>query len=307
MIIVSYFSYKGGAGRSSLTYNTITYLAKNLHATPEHPLIVMDMDVDSAGLTFLLDKGAPMQNPLTVNRLTKAITTWGEWQPEDRPIHNHEIFRQLAPVGIRFGLDYENNNSILFMPNEPNKNLGSSENNYSMDATSENRLDSFLKLCKTYNCVGVVLDTPAGNQATANWAVRKSDTIVTCMRITTQFQNGTINYLNDKLSEVGGKRFVIVPNAVPTEPIEIDKIPVDYDFIKENLHRRLEEVAQNHTSSTIDLRMLGKGEEFFGVNEVKSFKIKERILFNITENNLSDDERHAREMYKKIAAIIAEG
>ena len=151
-----------------------------------------------------------------------------------------------------------------------------------------------------------MLDTPAGDQATAKWSVENADVIVTCMRITSQFQNGTISYFHNKLSYLSGKRFVIVPNAVPTEPIVIDNIPVDYEFIKKSLYGRLAEVAEKFTANHLDLRMIGLGEDYFGVNEVKSFKIHERILFNISDNKLSDDEKHAREMYKKLAAMLAE-
>ena len=51
---IAYFSYKGGAGRSSLAYNTIPLLADALNATAENPIVLIDLDVDSAGLTFLL-------------------------------------------------------------------------------------------------------------------------------------------------------------------------------------------------------------------------------------------------------------
>ena len=54
MKTISFFSYKGGAGRSSILYNTISFLAKELNATSEHPIVVMDLDIDSKGLSYLL-------------------------------------------------------------------------------------------------------------------------------------------------------------------------------------------------------------------------------------------------------------
>lgn len=45
---IAYFSYKGGAGRSSLAYNTIPLLADALNATAENRLFLIDLDVDSA-------------------------------------------------------------------------------------------------------------------------------------------------------------------------------------------------------------------------------------------------------------------
>ena len=55
MKTVSFFSYKGGAGRSTLAYNVIPLLAKNhLQPTAEEPMIVVDTDVDSCGMSYLL-------------------------------------------------------------------------------------------------------------------------------------------------------------------------------------------------------------------------------------------------------------
>ena len=47
MKIISYFSYKGGAGRSTLAYNTIPILASEyFRPTKESPMIVVDMDIE---------------------------------------------------------------------------------------------------------------------------------------------------------------------------------------------------------------------------------------------------------------------
>ena len=52
---ISYFSYKGGAGRSTLAYNTIPLLANNhFRPTKESPMIILDMDIDSCGMSYLL-------------------------------------------------------------------------------------------------------------------------------------------------------------------------------------------------------------------------------------------------------------
>ena len=49
------YSFKGGAGRTETTANLTPFLAKRLGATPENPLRLMDFDLDSAGLTMMLD------------------------------------------------------------------------------------------------------------------------------------------------------------------------------------------------------------------------------------------------------------
>ena len=53
---ISFFSYKGGAGRTSLLFNTLPFLAQNLGATNTEPIIVLDLDIDSKGLSFLFPK-----------------------------------------------------------------------------------------------------------------------------------------------------------------------------------------------------------------------------------------------------------
>ena len=55
MKTISFFSYKGGSGRSSLIYNVLPFLADKLNPTPQNPIVLFDMDIDSMGLTYLFD------------------------------------------------------------------------------------------------------------------------------------------------------------------------------------------------------------------------------------------------------------
>ena len=55
MKTISFFSYKGGAGRSTLAYNIIPILAaEHVQPTAESPIIVVDTDVDSCGMSYLV-------------------------------------------------------------------------------------------------------------------------------------------------------------------------------------------------------------------------------------------------------------
>ena len=55
MKTISFFSYKGGAGRSTLAYNIIPILAaEHIQPTAESPIIVVDTDVDSCGMSYLV-------------------------------------------------------------------------------------------------------------------------------------------------------------------------------------------------------------------------------------------------------------
>jgi len=55
MKIISFYSYKGGAGRTTCTANFVYHYAKNADTNEKNPVILIDMDVDSAGLTNFIN------------------------------------------------------------------------------------------------------------------------------------------------------------------------------------------------------------------------------------------------------------
>jgi hypothetical protein len=55
MIVATMYSYKGGAGRTVCTANLVGSLARELGASMSNPIILLDMDLDSAGLTHLME------------------------------------------------------------------------------------------------------------------------------------------------------------------------------------------------------------------------------------------------------------
>lgn len=48
----TFYSYKGGSGRSTTLVNTAKHLADILNADCEHPILLVDADLESAGLTY---------------------------------------------------------------------------------------------------------------------------------------------------------------------------------------------------------------------------------------------------------------
>lgn len=50
--LYTFYSYKGGSGRSTTTMNTTLHLINELGADPEHPILIVDADLESSGLTF---------------------------------------------------------------------------------------------------------------------------------------------------------------------------------------------------------------------------------------------------------------
>ncbi len=51
---ITFYSYKGGSGRSTTAINTVRALAKKMGACAEKPILLIDADIESAGLTYFL-------------------------------------------------------------------------------------------------------------------------------------------------------------------------------------------------------------------------------------------------------------
>lgn len=300
---ISYFSYKGGAGRSSVAFNTIPYLVKKLNATPKHPILVFDLDLDSAGLTFLLKKTRPDVENYSIQEALATSYSKVLNSPSRIDIAHHAIFKNCISVGDCFGLDNESKDAVLFMPTKRDESLGKgTNNNYAIGGMEESRFREIIQACEDFEFSAVLFDTPAGNQATAQWALDSSTCVATCMRITYQFRTGTHEFLSNKLKNFSNKRFVVIPNAVPTDTIYIDGNVVSYDRIKKLIVDDFSGI--NINNNIIDLTMVGSDEEFFGVNEVKRFKIQEDVLFKIAPDKLSVDEKMAIEAYKRLVDCL---
>ena len=51
----TFYSYKGGSGRTTTLVNTTKHLAEILNASKEHPILLVDADLESAGLTYFFN------------------------------------------------------------------------------------------------------------------------------------------------------------------------------------------------------------------------------------------------------------
>lgn len=296
MLTASFFSYKGGSGRTSLLYNTIPFLVEKLDASPEHPIIIVDCDTESAGLTFLLDCYREKETITLQSICNNGIEDNGE---NVTSIRQHPFFKMLNQVGSKFGITADGKEgTVLFIPAAK----GAIKFN---GASSENRLIELKKMCSHYGARALIFDTPAGDQRAANWSVAASKVIVTVMRITRQFRVGTKRYLKENLGEWGNKTILLCPNAVPTHDITIDGKEIKMDqFKQEDIIEYFSQLFEdNFNENYLDLRMVeGDG---FGVNEVERFKYEESILYASRHLN-NEDEALAYERYKTLADILGD-
>ena len=296
---VSCFSYKGGAGRSTLAINVVPFLAEQLGATEDKPFVLVDMDIDSCGLTYLFnldtDKNIKEHNVQVWFHPKYANMPTVDDEEDIESALEHTMFQKLFPVGDFFGFRPR---AILCLPANPGQTMGN-DSNY--DAAQSGTLNTFKKTCKEFAC-GVLFDSAVGNQLTANWSNRVANYIMCCMRPTKQFREGTNRFFDEYDSKARSKKIIVIPNVVPTDPLQIKdgkEVRSYPNFAKESIIADFQDnLKRGYNTYYLDLLKDNK----FGVPKIDRFMWQEGVLKN--ETNLSPEEHVALDRYREIASII---
>src|SRR5882757_1983959 len=91
---ICFYSFKGGAGRTVCTANITGRLSQRLGATREHPTLLLDLDLDSAGLTILLGQQKKFEDSKwSTNELLQ-----GEVALDVDPIREEFFNKQMVDV-----------------------------------------------------------------------------------------------------------------------------------------------------------------------------------------------------------------
>ena len=291
MTNISFFSYKGGAGRTSLLYNTLPFIAKKLGATEQEPIVVIDLDIDSKGLTYLIDRECDINSVQVLK---------GEISNNPRmacTIKDHPFFSKLLGIGEDIGLDEKHDRAVLFVPAPKGRSMLGTSN---IDGQNIS-LNKFRDICKAYGCKAIVMDTPTGNQLSGECALSISQKIVTVMRITKQFNVGTKEFLSSNLVQgFSKKEFIILPNAVPQVPYVDGKPKYDMEKIIRRIANNAKSALGTDIKNYLNLTFVENG--MTGVNEVNSFKFEELNLTKEQETRvLIEDERQAMDIYELLA------
>ena len=284
---VSFFSYKGGAGRTSMLFNTVSYLVEELQATPENPIVVIDPDIDSKGLSYLLSNEYDVSgklNAIQVLKHSSAVT--------DMFMSKDDFFRMMIPVGSLFGLKSVNNRAVLFITAHSDDML-SVNGNYDSPSVE---LESFARKLARFGCKALVMDNPAGGQLSADVALQCSDKIVVVMRITKQFREGTAEFFRKK-KNYDNKEYIVVPNAVPSDEGTIYSVGNIMRRIKNDLT-----VAAQAQHDTVNTRLIDEK----GIHEIRLFKFEEtNLCVKNRDDALEQDEIEAVKKYQILAKEIA--
>ncbi|MBQ9071327.1 MAG: hypothetical protein IJY23_08295 [Clostridia bacterium] len=290
MKTITFYSYKGGAGRSSTTLNTLPYLVESMHASATAPILVLDMDLDSAGMTYLLGLDIHFKGHYDVKSFLMGDENWSE--AASASLKEHEFYQKFVPVGNILGVD---NEAVMFLGVDDAKPV----DNNQMDGTKEDVFNKLRRFCRRNGIKAVVIDSSAGDQFSAVLSTGAANDIVCCMRPTMQFRIGTFNYLHRLSEKTQEKRIVLLPTVVPNTDKEVDGEMQRTKAIN-NIRDRVDDLAID------EVCMDFVTEECFGINEVERFKWKEGVLYKIANTaELSEDEKEATKRYKKLANVLA--
>lgn len=282
---ISMYSFKGGAGRTVCTVNVAALLAHKLGVEKGRPLLLMDMDLDSAGLTVLLGQYDHFKG----NRFSTAGLISGEFNFQINAEREEFFEKGLVDVSEILGAPAK---TILFLGTEI---VGSKSSIAHQDAAG--LLLDFFKRCGQRNFKAALLDSASGLQEAAMACHQVSNVVVYCCRLSLQFIYGTGHQLKqfmDDCKKVGETpSIILLPVAVP---------PAD-GIWKEKYNTRMAQLQLNVTqlSSLTSIQLLKSG-----IGEVQSFKWEESVLRTKPPGKISPDEALALSAYNDVADAIWE-
>ncbi len=295
MNTTTFFSYKGGAGRSSTALNTLPYLVEALHASADRPILLIDTDLDSAGMTYLLDCDRYFQRNYDVKDMLLGDDNWTATC--SGALSEHPLISKFVPVGNKLGVE---DGAVLFLGDDDTKPF----DNAQMTGRGEEVLRKLNQFARRNGIKAIVFDSAAGDQYSAVLSTGASSHIVCCMRPTMQFRVGTFNYLRRLAGRgMGGnidQNVVLLPTVVPMQDMAING-KMQCDQARKNI---LDYIQDTGLEVSCDFLT----EESFGINEVQRFKWQEGVLYNIGKTEtLAEDEVTACSRYSKLGKLLAQG
>jgi cellulose biosynthesis protein BcsQ len=334
MLKVSFYSYKGGAGRSTTSWNTIHRLVGLMKPTVKEPFVIMDTDTESAGSTFLYEaEDIFSQNNVkpSIQKLIKGDDNWDYSGADDAD--KKEFFENMHPIGKYFGLPPEQEEAVLLIGVDLDKSSRQDMPSLDKDKKMPDNFGLISLACKNCGVKALFFDTPSGTQDLARLSIQGSDIIVCCMRPTNQFREGTrrqlISFISDKKQKVGKRKYILTPTVIcldddqtftfggskqvyPQAAKEDIKIAFGTEGMGENDFKQAfkDNVILDMLEPTPDnIKKCFEPESkdndtVFGIPEVKRFKWFEACLGRLPKEELTSNDKIAVHRYEYLAQTI---
>jgi cellulose biosynthesis protein BcsQ len=296
MIVVSFHSYKGGSGCTTTVINTLPFLIKELEVDSKHPILVVDGDLDSAGLTYLLGADEHFENAYDAKAMLGGSLPGKNTRDS---IENHPFFSKCLKVGDKFGGEV---GSVYFLGIDDNRTFDTID----MVGGADKTMYELRRLCNQLDFKAIIFDTAAGDQFSAVLTNRLSQVIVSCLRPTKQSRMGTKRYLErltpmmiDSSNGEQLRRIIVVPISVPQEE----------SFIKgkDQFSQTLQLIRETVKDFDYEINRDFLKDEQFGIPEIERFKWQEDILFNI-QDELDEEDKQSLAIFNSLAqTIVKEG
>jgi MinD-like ATPase involved in chromosome partitioning or flagellar assembly len=225
MLKVSFYSYKGGAGRSTTAWNTIQRLITLMKPTEKEPFVIVDTDTESAGSTFLYQAKDVFYEDANKHSVQKRMTESEETNYDEASDgEKEEFFNGMWPIGTFFGLPMEEEKAVLLIGANLHKDSAREADVFGNGGKDSEQMKNFRKnirgACEACGAKALFFDTPSGTQFLADRSIAESEIIVCCMRPTSQFREGTrgrlINFIKTDLDSKRTikRKYILTPTVV---------------------------------------------------------------------------------------------
>ncbi|MCL2283173.1 MAG: hypothetical protein FWC26_07640 [Fibromonadales bacterium] len=336
MLQVSFYSYKGGAGRSTTSWNTIQRLVNLMKPSVKNPFVIVDTDTESAGSTFLYKARDIFFNNTGKKKISiqRRIKNGENDYMDASPDVKKEFFNGMHPIGTYFGLPEEEEKAVLLIGADLDKNSRMDMRDLAKDKDGR-MLENFPKIresCKDCDAMALFFDTPSGTQDLARLSIQESDIIVCCMRPTYQFREGTkgqlINFVKDDLNLKIKRKYILTPTTIcvdkeqlvkyrgeqrdyPQQANDDIKMAFDTERLEEgdNLKQAFREnvLLDMLEPTPVNIKKFSVSEDddsVFGIPEIKRFKWFEECLGRLSEGDLNNNDKMGLNRYEYLAQTI---
>ena len=279
MKLIDFYSYKGGAGRSVTTLNTIPFIAEALNASPEKPLIVFDMDLESAGITYLVEEDKSFSKNEGIKLKDTRDYFDGEISARRKANSRDESDILKNSIDISKKVGYPNEGSILFMGVDDSDLL----KEYPNPADLKKKVSDLITHLKKI-AAGIIFDSASGGQPISLALLQKSTDIVVCLKVTSQFRHGTLRFL-DKLmfdnDDFDKKNIILLPVAISENEAMANESLTYKELALKDLIDKIEVFEKKSARGGININFnkVFLTNENFGIPEIEKFKWEERNLF----------------------------